>query len=38
MQGIGSKIKKVRELRNLTQEHTAEKLGLSQTGYQYRAR
>jgi transcriptional regulator with XRE-family HTH domain len=30
---IGQKIKKIRELRNLTQEHMADKLGLSQTGY-----
>lgn len=30
---IGQKIKKVRELRNYTQEYMAEKLGLSQNGY-----
>lgn len=33
MQGIGSKIKKVRELRNLTQEHVAEKIAMTQAGY-----
>lgn len=30
---IGTKIKKLRELRNYTQEFMAEKLGMSQTGY-----
>jgi transcriptional regulator with XRE-family HTH domain len=30
---IGSKIKKIRELRNYTQEYMAEQLGMSQTGY-----
>lgn len=30
---VGSKIKKVRELRNYTQEHLADRLGMSQTGY-----
>ncbi len=33
MQGIGGKIKKVRELRNLTQEHMAEKIAMTQAGY-----
>lgn len=33
MQGIGTKIKKVRELRNFTQEYMAEHLGMSQNGY-----
>lgn len=33
MNGIGSKIKKVRELRNLTQEHVAEKIAMTQAGY-----
>jgi len=30
---IGNKIKKVRELKNLTQEHMAEKLGMNQSNY-----
>ena len=30
---IGHKIKKVRELKNYTQEHLAEKLGMSLAGY-----
>lgn len=30
---IGQKIKKLRELKNLTQTHVAEKLGLSQSAY-----
>ncbi len=30
---IGTKIKKIRELRNFTQEYMAEQLGLSQAGY-----
>jgi transcriptional regulator with XRE-family HTH domain len=30
---IGQKIKKIRELRNFTQEYMAEKLAMSQTGY-----
>lgn len=30
---IGQKIKKVREFKNLTQEHLAEKLGMSVAGY-----
>jgi transcriptional regulator with XRE-family HTH domain len=30
---IGNKIKKLRELRNLTQEHMASSLGLSQSAY-----
>lgn len=30
---IGQNIRKIRELRNLTQEHLAEKLGMSQNGY-----
>lgn len=30
---IGNKIKKLRELRNYTQEHMAEQLGMSPTGY-----
>jgi transcriptional regulator with XRE-family HTH domain len=30
---IGHKIKKLRELRNLTQEHMANSLGLSQSAY-----
>ena len=30
---IGGKIKKLRELKNLTQSHMAEKLGLSQSAY-----
>jgi transcriptional regulator with XRE-family HTH domain len=30
---IGANIKKLRELRNLTQEHMADKLDMSQTGY-----
>jgi transcriptional regulator with XRE-family HTH domain len=33
MATIGTKIKKVHELRNLTQEHVAKKLGMSITGY-----
>jgi transcriptional regulator with XRE-family HTH domain len=30
---IGNKIKKIREFRNLTQEHLASKLGISQSNY-----
>ena len=30
---IGHKIKKIRELKNYTQEHLADKLGMSLTGY-----
>ena len=30
---IGLKIKKIREFNNLTQEHVAAKLGLSQSNY-----
>jgi transcriptional regulator with XRE-family HTH domain len=30
---IGQKIKKLRELKNLTQEHMAEVIGLSQSAY-----
>jgi transcriptional regulator with XRE-family HTH domain len=30
---VGQKIKKIRELKNLTQEYVSEKLGLSQSGY-----
>jgi transcriptional regulator with XRE-family HTH domain len=30
---IGRKIKKIRELRNFTQEHMAERLGISQVSY-----
>lgn len=30
---IGNKIKKIRELKNYTQEHLAEKLGMSLAGY-----
>jgi transcriptional regulator with XRE-family HTH domain len=30
---IGHKIKKIRELRNFTQEHIAEKLNITQAGY-----
>ncbi len=30
---IGQKIKKLRELKNLTQEHMAEQLGLTQSAY-----
>lgn len=30
---LGQKIKKIRELRSYTQEHMAEQLGMSQTGY-----
>lgn len=30
---IGEKIKKIRELRNYTQEYMAEKLSMTQTGY-----
>lgn len=30
---VGQKIKKIRELRNYTQEYMAEQLGMSQTGY-----
>lgn len=30
---IGKKIKKLRELRNLTQDYMAEQLGISQSGY-----
>jgi transcriptional regulator with XRE-family HTH domain len=32
-QEIGKKVKKLRELRNFTQLHMAEKLGISQNGY-----
>lgn len=31
--GIGNKIKNIRELRNYTQDHMAEKLGITQAGY-----
>lgn len=31
--GIGNKMKKVRELRNYSQEYVAEKLGISQVSY-----
>jgi len=30
---LGQKIKKLRELKNFTQEHMAEQLGLTQSGY-----
>jgi len=30
---VGSKIKKLREFKNLTQEHVSERLGLTQSGY-----
>ena len=30
---VGQKIKKLRELRNLTQEYMSEKLGMTQSGY-----
>lgn len=30
---IGQKVKKMRELRNLTQDHMAEKMSMSQSGY-----
>ena len=33
MTTLGTKIKKLRELRNYTQEHMAEKLGISQSAY-----
>lgn len=33
MDTIGYKIKKIRELKNYTQEHLADKLGMSSTGY-----
>jgi transcriptional regulator with XRE-family HTH domain len=33
MVNVGTKIKKLRELKNLTQEHVAERLGLTQSGY-----
>lgn len=33
MYQVGHKIKKIRELKNLTQEHVAEELGISQSGY-----
>jgi transcriptional regulator with XRE-family HTH domain len=33
MENIGTKIKKVRELRNYTQEHMAHKLSMSQVNY-----
>lgn len=33
MQGIEEKIRNIRELKNLTQEYMAEKLGITQAGY-----
>ena len=33
MEGIGTKIKNIRELRNYTQDYMAEKLGITQAGY-----
>jgi transcriptional regulator with XRE-family HTH domain len=30
---LGQKIKKIRELKNLTQEHVADKLGITQSNY-----
>ncbi len=33
MESIGTRIKRFRELKNLTQEHIAEKLGISQNSY-----
>jgi transcriptional regulator with XRE-family HTH domain len=30
---IGSKVRQIRELKNLTQEHMADRLGMSQRGY-----
>lgn len=30
---VGNKIKKIRELKNLTQEHISEQLGMSQSSY-----
>jgi transcriptional regulator with XRE-family HTH domain len=33
MESIGNRIKRFRELKNLTQEHIAEKLGISQNSY-----
>ena len=33
MERIGTRIKRYRELKNLTQEHLAEKLGISQNSY-----
>ena len=33
MQNLGLKIKKLRELKNLTQEHVAHALGLNQSAY-----
>ncbi len=30
---VGTKIKKVRELKNLTQEHVAEQIGMTTSGY-----
>lgn len=33
MKGIGTKIRKIRELKNLTQEHVAQKLGIAQNSY-----
>jgi transcriptional regulator with XRE-family HTH domain len=33
MQNLGLKIKKLRELKNLTQEHVAQVLGLNQSAY-----
>jgi transcriptional regulator with XRE-family HTH domain len=30
---VGQKIKKIRELKNLTQDYVSEKLGISQSGY-----
>jgi transcriptional regulator with XRE-family HTH domain len=30
---VGNKIKKIRELKNLTQEHVSEQLGMSQSSY-----
>jgi transcriptional regulator with XRE-family HTH domain len=32
-QPVGTKIKKVRELKNLTQEHVAEQVGMTTSGY-----
>jgi transcriptional regulator with XRE-family HTH domain len=33
MERIGTRIKRFREIKNLTQEHLAEKLGISQNSY-----
>lgn len=32
-QPLGAKVKKVRELKNLTQEHVAERIGMTTSGY-----